>query len=118
MPDCESKEKNERNEPPPLPENRSKPFAPISGMERIVSLDVLRGVALLGILISNMLYFSQPLEMGGFRSGLWFSSADWLADWISVFLVEGKFYPLFSILFGLGFSIQMKRAALRGLAFK
>ena len=80
-------------------------------------MDVLRGFALLGILIANMVYFSQPLEVSGFRNVFWFSALDRIADWISVLLVEGKFYPLFSFLFGLGFSIQMDRAGSRGLDF-
>jgi uncharacterized protein len=103
---------------PPLPKGYGEPLEPVTPAERIVSLDVLRGVALLGILISNMLYFSQPMEPDGFRNGLWFGPLDRLADWVSVFLVEGKFYPLFSFLFGLGFSIQLERASLRGLDFK
>ncbi len=100
-----------------MPKGYGEPLAPVSPAERIVSLDVLRGFALLGILISNMLYFSQPMEPDGFRNGLWFGPLDRLADWISVFLVEGKFYPLFSFLFGLGFSIQLERASSRGLDF-
>ncbi len=101
--------------PPPLPENHGKPLEPVSSLERIVSLDVLRGFGLLGILISNMVFFSQPLEAGAWRGGYWYGQMDWLADWISVFLVEGKFYPIFSLLFGLGFSIQMDRALARGI---
>jgi uncharacterized protein len=104
--------------PPALPEGYGKPLAPVTAAERIFSLDVLRGFALLGILIANMLYFSQPLEPDGFRNGLWLGPPDWWADWITVFLVEGKFYPLFSFLFGLGFSMQMDRASSRGLDFK
>ncbi len=73
---------------------------------------------MLGILISNMVFFSQPLEESGWRGGYWYGQEDWLADWISVFLVEGKFYPIFSLLFGLGFSIQMDRASARGMDFK
>lgn len=104
--------------PPPLPGDYGKPLAPVADVERIASLDVLRGFALLGILISNLLHFSQPVELMGFRGGWWLGPMDWLADWISIFLVEGKFYPLFSFLFGLGFSIQMDRASSRGLDFR
>ncbi len=62
--------------PPPLPENYGKLLAPIAAAERIVSLDVLRGFALLGVLIANMLYFSQPLVTDGSRDGLWFGPLD------------------------------------------
>lgn len=104
--------------PPFLPMHHGQPLAPVSSVERIISMDVLRGLALLGILISNMQVFSQPLEDFGYRGGLWLGWADRWADWITVFLVEGKFYPLFSFLFGLGFSIQMDRAVARGLDFR
>lgn len=86
--------------------------------ERIASMDLIRGIALLGILISNMIHISQPYGINGLRSELWFSSMDKFADWISVIFVEGKFYPIFSILFGLGVSMQMERASTRGLDFK
>lgn len=117
MADYPIKENDDMCGPPPLPVNYGKPLAPVTSSERIVSMDVLRGFALLGILIANMQYFSQPLEDSGFRGGLWFGWTDRLADWISIFLVEGKFYPLFSFLFGLGFSMQIDRAVSRGLNF-
>jgi uncharacterized protein len=107
-----------RGVPPPLPGNYGKAIAPVSARERIVALDVVRGVALLGILISNMLYFSQPHGALGFRQELWFGPADRFADWISMILIEGKFYPLFSILFGMGVSMQMDRAWSLGIDFK
>ena len=117
MPDSVIKDDEKSVGPPPLPENYGKPLVPVSAAERIVSLDVLRGFALLGILIANMVYFSQPLEVSGFRNAFWFGPVDKLADWISILLVEGKFYPLFSFLFGLGFSMQMDRADSRELNF-
>jgi len=101
--------------PPPLPENYGKPLAPVSPTERIASLDVLRGFALLGVLIANMFFISQPLEEEGWRHGLWFGPLDRVADWVSFLLIEGKFYPLFSFLFGLGYAIQLDRASSRVL---
>jgi uncharacterized protein len=101
--------------PPPLPENYGKPLAPVSPTERIASLDVLRGFALLGILIANMFFISQPLEEEGWRHGLWFGPLDRVANWVSLLLIEGKFYPLFSFLFGLGYAIQLDRASSRVL---
>ncbi len=101
--------------PPPLPKNYGMPLSPVSTGERLVSLDVMRGFALLGILIANMLHFSQPLVPDGMRSGLWFGFLDRVADFFSLLLVDGKFYPLFSFLFGLGFAIQMDRASSRAL---
>lgn len=103
--------------PPPLPEHHGKPLAPVVVGERIVSMDVIRGLALLGILISNMIHFCQPLGMNGWRGDLWMSSADRFADWIAMTFIEGKFYPIFSMLFGMGFAMQMRRAADRGFDF-
>jgi uncharacterized protein len=100
--------------PPSLPLNHGKPLTPILLGERIITLDVVRGIALLGILISNMVFFSQPYGINGFRNDLWMSSADRIADWISMIFIEGKFYPIFSMLFGMGFALQMQRAASRG----
>lgn len=107
-------EDGKRVGPPPLPESIGKPLAPVPGDERYLTVDVLRGFALFGILIANMIFFSQPLEETGMRNGLWHHAIDKITDWFSLLLVEGKFYPLFSFLFGLGFAIQMDRAALRG----
>lgn len=104
--------------PPPLPTNHGKPLSPVMVSERIVSMDVVRGLALLGILISNMIFFSQPHGINGWRADLWFGPADKFADWISMIFIEGKFYPIFSMLFGLGVSMQMERASSRGLEIK
>ncbi|NJK93394.1 MAG: DUF418 domain-containing protein [Blastochloris sp.] len=114
MSDSEDTAKDKGVSPPPLPADYGKPLTPVLESERLLSLDVLRGFALLGILVSNMFYFAQPLEQLGFRRGWWLGPGDLEADWISIFLVEGKFYPLFCFLFGLGFSIQMDRASSRG----
>lgn len=100
--------------PPPLP--GAQPVGPVSAAERLETLDALRGFALFGILLVNMALFSWPLYkvmMGG---------ADWqgvdaLADLVVRTLAEGKFYPLFSLLFGVGAAIQMDRAEARGTAF-
>jgi uncharacterized protein len=62
-----------------------------------------------------MFFISQPLEEEGWRHGLWFGPLDRVADWVSFLLIEGKFYPLFSFLFGLGYAIQLDRASSRVL---
>lgn len=91
---------------------------PISGAERIQELDVLRGFAIFGILLVNMAFFSTPLiydqAAGTVRFG---APYDRLATWLIRFLAEGKFYTLFSFLFGLGLFVQMSRVEARGVAF-
>ena len=70
---------------------------------RIISLDVLRGFALLGILVMNMISYSSPTAIysnpmaGGLLTG-----ADYGAMAISQVFVNQKFMSLFSILFGAG----------------
>jgi uncharacterized protein len=88
-------------------------MAPVRPRRRIVVVDILRGLAVLGILLVNMLsfsgYFYTPTsEMG---------AADRLATLLIQFVAQAKFYTLFSFLFGWGMAIQMRRAAQGGKSF-
>lgn len=85
--------------------------------ERIEVLDVLRGFAILGILLVNMALFNSPFYLLVTDVKLWTGGADRLAIWLIRFFAEGKFYSLFSFLFGLGFTLQMMRAESRGARF-
>ena len=82
-------------------------FTPIQSIDRIDFLDILRGISILFIFTANIPIFS----------GLWFFNPDhpvreinWASDAIVNFimyvLVDGKFYTIFSLLFGIGFVIQ------------
>jgi len=82
---------------------------PTQQTDRIPIVDVLRGFALFGILFVNMLTFSRPFETFSLPidpATPWFDRA---AEWLILFLGEGKFYAMFSMLFGLGFVLQMAR---------
>lgn len=85
--------------------------------QRLVHLDVLRGFALLGILLVNFEWFTRPIQaiVLGAEPGL--SGLDATADWLIRVLAEGKFYPLFSILFGAGFALMAERALIRQTVF-
>ena len=83
--------------------------------ERVELLDVLRGFAVFGILLVNVLFYSAPLAFA--HGGQWDSAADRLARGAVVFLAEGKFYALFSFLFGMGLALQAERARSRGSRF-
>lgn len=85
---------------------------PVAAAERIATLDVLRGFALLGILLANLMFFAQPVS-DTYNYGATGNEADAVIGWIIAFFAQGKFYPLFSLLFGLGFAIQFKRAEAR-----
>lgn len=80
---------------------------PITGRERIDYLDVVRGVAIFGILITNIEWFSfySPDNQGSFL----FGSADRITRFLQYMFIEGKFYTIFSMLFGWGIAIQIKR---------
>ncbi|MCX7839949.1 MAG: DUF418 domain-containing protein [Anaerolineae bacterium] len=89
-------------------------LTPTQPSERIQVIDVLRGFALLGILLVNMDLFARPgftimLPLEATASGI-----ERVAHWLVRFLAEGKFYSLFSFLFGLGFAMQMIRGEERG----
>jgi uncharacterized protein len=91
--------------------------APVQLWERIEILDVLRGFALFGILVVNMEMFAHPVQ--GIVVPLFQDAPlyDRIATWLVRFLAEGKFYSLFSLLFGLGFALHLTRAKERGFGF-
>jgi len=86
-------------------------LAPTPINKRIIGLDVLRGVALFGILVVNMSQFFQisefankPISMIPDEQGVW-------AIWGFVYtLFDTKFFTVFSFLFGLSFALQWQRA--------
>lgn len=86
--------------------------APVSQRERIVTIDVIRGFALIGIFLVNMPTFHSPVYLDIFPE---YNGVDyWLQILLQMF-VQTKFYTIFSFLFGLGFYIFMSRAEEKGL---
>jgi len=83
--------------------------APVSPGERIVALDIIRGFALLGILIMNMPGFANSFFIEADGSHLWTSPIDRGAEALRDMLFSGKFNSMFSLLFGIGFTIQFAR---------
>jgi uncharacterized protein len=92
---------------------------PVPPTERLELLDALRGLALLGILTMNLLAFSgyYELKMVGQLASLPTHATDQLTYFGLVVFAEGKFYSLFSLLFGIGFAVQMLRAEQKGHDF-
>jgi uncharacterized protein len=78
--------------------------------ERIQALDVVRGVAVGGILLANVLVFFGLTFLSPDRAAAFPTAA---ADRVALFLehvfVDGKFYSVFSLLFGIGFGLQLAR---------
>jgi len=84
---------------------------PVLEQERVHELDIIRGFALLGILIANMPFFASPtiyLTMTGVT--WWTESWNVFAEFIIQFFTASKFFTMFSFLFGLGFVIFLQRA--------
>jgi uncharacterized protein len=97
--------------------NTSTPLAPVQPAERIQIVDILRGFALFGILFVNMTIFSQPIQAIVLPADPNLPFYDRAALWLIHALGEGKFYALFSLLFGLGLTLQMERIEGRGGRF-
>ena len=95
--------------------NTVKDISPIKASERFAILDVLRGFALLGICMANFpefsLYNFLPQEV---RLSMGTVIQDNITRWLLYVFVDGKFYTLFSLLFGIGFSIIIRHAGQRG----
>lgn len=89
---------------------------PVQPAERVAVLDMLRGFALLGILLVNMQSFAYPLLNPIFGLPADIPAPDFAAHWFVAFAAQTKFYSLFSFLFGLGFTIIMDRAAAKGFS--
>ena len=87
-----------------------------SDTDRIAVVDMLRAFALFGILITHaeMGFLAGPPPAPGFDV---FGSLDRITDTFARVFTTGKFFTIFSFLFGLSFAIQMDRAAQKGLPF-
>lgn len=90
---------------------------PVAGNERINSLDVMRGIAVLGILIMNVVGFGlafayeDPTVSGGSHS---LNYKVWAFTEI---FVEGTMRGLFTMLFGVGFMIFVSRGEKKALVY-
>ncbi|MFK7831946.1 MAG: DUF418 domain-containing protein [Winogradskyella sp.] len=95
-----------------------KTLKPISNLDRIEFLDILRGISIFFIFTANISFFA----------GFWFFDADssireisWASDellrYVHYVLVDGKFYSIFSLLFGIGCVIQYNNAISKGKSF-
>ena len=91
--------------------------SPVGEGERIHALDVLRGIALLGILMVNMASFKGLSTLDFFpRAESLAQPIDQAAFLLIHALFTAKFYPIFAFLFGLGFALQMERLQARGVS--
>ena len=95
-----------------------KALKPVSQKDRIDYLDILRGMSIFFIFTANIPFFS----------GLWFFDSespvreinlptDDIFAFIHYVFVDGKFYTIFSMLFGIGCVIQFENAKSKGISF-
>ncbi len=91
--------------------------APVQVQDRIAILDVIRGFALIGIFLMNIEFFNRSVgELSdGMPVGL--SGVNWLASYFVAYFVAGKFWTIFSLLFGMGFALMLMRAEEKGQDF-
>ena len=88
--------------------------SPVEASERIASLDVLRGLAVLGIMIMNIQAFAMPMaaysnptaygDLSGINFFIWL---------VSYLFVDQKFLSMFSLLFGAGICLFADRVEAR-----
>ena len=92
----------------------TSPTAAIS--PRLAALDIVRGVAVLGILAANIIAFGQPMTAYTWP-GAFLVPPGPLADWlwgVQLVLVDGKFRGIFTLLFGAGMVLFFRRAEAKG----
>ena len=88
-----------------------RPIGPIRPKDRIETIDILRGFALFGVILVNTWAFQGWDLPWRIRYGeVWTGTADHVVMWFIAFFAAGRFYRLYSFLFGLGFALQLGRA--------
>lgn len=91
-------------------------LAPVQTKDREIFMDVLRGFAILGIFIANLgtgfsWYSENAHATGPYLLPEW----DHKISFLHHMFIEGKFYSIFSLLFGWGIALQLKRAEAKGI---
>jgi len=90
-------------------------LGPVSAAERITSLDAIRGIALLGILPMNALYFAlEPAAYFNVSADGVAQPLDWVIGVLTMLFIDQKMMALFSLLFGVGVVVFADRAAVKG----
>ena len=95
----------------------AKIITPVQNQEREVFMDVLRGFAILGILIANFTLggFSGYSESAKLTGPFLLPDVDHPLTYLEYMFIDGKFYSIFSLLFGWGISLQIQRGINRGI---
>jgi uncharacterized protein len=81
---------------------------PLSQTRRDITLDILRGFALAGVLFMFCVSDNGPLQ--GYTNSFW----DELIAWPKYILIESRMYTMLIIIFGIGFHVQLEKAKKQG----
>lgn len=85
--------------------------------QRIITVDALRGFALLGILLAHMIYWYNAGPLPGSIFEKHNDTASGILGIVNEILISGKFFAFFSFLFGLSFFLQMNSMEESGRPF-
>lgn len=91
-------------------------LGPVPTGERLDVMDALRGIALLGVFAMNIEWFNRPMQQMGTGISLDATGVDYAVAWAVHVFVAGKFWTMFSLLFGMGFVLMSSRIAASGLS--
>jgi uncharacterized protein len=93
--------------------------APVDAAARLGAVDVLRGVALLGILAMNIVHFAWPMDVYSTPTAAPGSTWGDLALWMFNHIVfDTKMMTIFSMLFGAGLVLMSDRADAKGASLR
>ncbi len=82
-----------------------------TSLDRVVVLDILRGIALIGMFLVHFNYY-EATPLGAEPGRL----AAFMENFLGLF-IEERFWSIFAMLFGVGFAVQLTRAEARGEPF-
>lgn len=89
--------------------------SPVEVSKRHIILDALRGFALLGICLANFPEFSLYTFLdNNTAAAMPTNTADQIVQYLLYIFIDGKFYTIFSLLFGIGFCIILDNNSRRG----
>ncbi|VXB81754.1 conserved membrane hypothetical protein [Luteimonas sp. 9C] len=91
-------------------------LGPVPTGQRLEVMDVLRGIALLGVFAMNIEWFNRPMQQMGSGIAPDAAGLDYAVAWGVHVFVAGKFWTMFSLLFGMGFVLMSGRIAAAGLS--
>ncbi|RMB59488.1 DUF418 domain-containing protein [Dokdonia sinensis] len=89
---------------------------PTQPNKRIETLDILRGFAIFGIFMVNVEIMNCVFMNQDAFGAQWTGTVDKLAVRIKQLIFYNKFFPIFSLLFGIGISIQIRNIRSKGIS--